>query len=209
MKAYQKLAVLGLLTVAPYVSAQEVPVTAKIRQTVTVSVPGKPPVTTVAEGEFYRASDGSQLTVWKTDPGAHLGPAVPFGRLISNRYSGVYVLNYRQGNAIQQAKLSNPFHGPHQMNPSAPTLGEDSVEGVKCTRLRAKLGSTGQQIGESCFSFDYGLELRSDVSPPHASNPTRIVEELYGIQLNVEPDPKLFDLTGFTQLAKQDSAPSH
>jgi hypothetical protein len=163
------------------------PITARMRQTWETIVDGKIVETRTNEGIFYRNSRGSTLERWNDN-------AQPARLFISGH--GGYLVYYESRMAFGSVFEEG---GSWLFNPNRPYnfLGQDSVESISCIYSEIPLGPHVEHAGKACWSSDYKVELKNDWTVPSARGLTPQVFELYDIKLNVEPDPNLFDLTGF------------
>lgn len=195
---------LGLLLVLAYLPilayAQQVPVSANLRQRVDDLIDGKVVSSLVTERIFYRAVDGSTLAV--VTPKGQQSPNS--GTLWDNRTGISYRLDLKQHIASEDP------HSPHVPNRpqsveyyrSFPT---DSVEGIRCNVVPLWMHSADGSLanpgnpGRSCVSAELGLELRSDVAFQSGPGRTKhLVSEFFNIKVNPELDPALFDVRRYT-----------
>lgn len=187
----------------PSAHAQFTPVTAKIIETVETIVDGKVAQMKTRTGNFYRAADGSELRQWLKPDGTP-----DWGDLNDNKTRLSYKLDYTNRVArgttpppgVKAAPLQPGFMGGQQALSGFP---QDAVAGIPCAVVPAKLARPGSQpieIGHVCKSVQYDLELRMDLTTQvvGTSKTVHQVIELQDIQLGVVPDPKLFDLQGYT-----------
>jgi len=180
------------------------PLTAKFRSTGQIIVNGKVVETHVRMGLFCRASDGSTLRRPVSFDGKPLKGGMARATLFDKAHGTNYVIDYEKREALQQ--LTPPFIG---LVPSAPprsaasvSSGESSVEGYACTLRPVYAVKPAGTIlmGTNCVSEQYDLILKTDVTRPSdlvKGKAAHETTELYDIQIGVEPDPKLFDLSSF------------
>lgn len=208
MKKYIFLAAFALLTCGS-ASSQWVPVQGKIRETREVFLNGQKVETHVREGLFYRSSNGSTLTHWTQTDGDTQRST---GTLADNSTMVNYQLDFTNRIAIERRSVLPPgVNGP--LLPTAAPASEKAPEiflgGVRCrtmpanfrTKADADAGKPFVRAGEVCWSNEYSLLVREDLRLRRSGErEERFVFEVFDIEPNVEPDPKLFDLRarGFT-----------
>jgi hypothetical protein len=191
-------------------SAQTVPVCAKVRTTTEITADGKVVKTTVGGGFFYRASNGNSVRqLRKVGEDGALGD-VNVADFTDKEHGITYRLNYTDHHA-----LVTP---PYLLNiltvnetPTPEGLAQDSVEGISCMQhaVRRKVADQPPaDVGYACVSErNNDLELKREVTETITTSPGRVVHStsaLYDIQLGVEPDPKVFDLKDFSILRLPD-----
>jgi hypothetical protein len=197
------VATLWIFVLFPGLYAQSVPVTAKVRNTGEVVLNGKSIETHVEEGVFYRSFTGVELRQWLTTDGNPVHGKMAMAAIYDAPNDVNYWLDSVAHNAyVQPASTVNLPDGSSSGQPQ-PALGESSVEGIPCSIFPVYTLQSGQRIliGRTCKSKQYNLVLRMEYTKP-TKDPTekqyRTTTEYFDVQIGVEPDPKLFDLTAFT-----------
>jgi tetratricopeptide (TPR) repeat protein len=187
-------------------SAQTVPVAAKIRLTTELLVAGKVVSTKVQEGYFYRASSGWYLKQWRKVGDSSAPGDVNNAALTDAQHNVEYALVYDQHRAI----ITPPYLFREIAAPAsepAPPGGflHDTVEGVACVKRPLRLNVSGQphtELGYSCVAEGYNdLELKREFTDAVQNSPDKtkhVLYVLFEIQFGKEPDPALFDLKSFT-----------
>ena len=191
------------VVVVPSVNAQFTPVTAKISETVETIVDGKVMQTQTRWGNFYRTADGSELRQWLKSDGSP-----DLGNLIENKTQMSYKLDYTlriaRGTAPPPGARVSPlqpgYMGGQKVLERWP---RDAVEGIPCAVVDVKLHAPGRDrvlIGHSCNSAQYDVVLKMDRTTSQLGTKKTFhqVIELKEIHLGAAPDPKLFDLQGYT-----------
>lgn len=175
------------------VFGQWLPVLANVRETVEMNSGAGTTIET-HYGSFYRASDGSTLLVWYTGSDRRSRNA---GELFDHKGLGVYDIDYERGTAFKKATLPSPRKIPPPDKQVAFRLRAESIEGVQCEVGPAMLkkGDKTTRIGEFCYSSEYFLVLREDVTLPGGIHK---LYELEDIHLNTEPDSAWFDVSGLS-----------
>ena len=181
-------------------NAQSTPISAKMRLTFEISANGKIE-THVQEGEFYVASNGSELQRWTMRDGKDTTGEM--AGLTDAAHNTGYKIDYRNRVVYEQPFPRNTSLAPSSKAPASRNLSQDSVEGYPCVRYPARLilpGKPPTVIGYSCRSESYdGLELKRETTNVDSSGRTvHSTFELYEIRPGVEPDAKLFDISSFT-----------
>jgi hypothetical protein len=176
---------------------QAIPITAKINERTDVIEHGKTIESYSRSGTFYRTADGSELYAWTEVNGK---PSTR-GSLWSPKTGNSYRLDLQAHSAIQNL---NEHRFPTSNNEQAPLgLSEDSVEGIPCKVVQVDIQAPRKPIslnaGHACWSYEYDLELRSDVSVPSGADKVQHhVKRLTDIKPNAQIDEKLFDLSRYT-----------
>ena len=176
---------------------QAIPITAKISERTDVIEHGKIIESYSRSGTFYRTGDGSELYAWTEENGKHSTR----GSLWDPNTGNSYRLDLQAHSAIQNP-IKHRF--PTSNSEQAPaSLPEDSVEGIPCKVMQVDIrGSripTSLNAGRACWSNEYDLELRSDVSVPSGADKVQHhVKRLTDIKPNAQIDEKLFDLRRYT-----------
>lgn len=178
------------------------PLVARFRSTGEIMVNGKVVETHVKEGFFYRASNGSELRQSMTLDGKPLKGAMARAHLFDKAHGTNYLVDYDGKEAFQESVPSFSALIPATPPRSATKVpsGESSVEGYTCTLhpIYAVKPAGTSLIGTNCVSEQYDVILKTDVTRPSAlvkGKAAHQITELYNIQMGVEPDPKLFDLS--------------
>ena len=176
--------------------AQWVPVVAKIRMVHQTIVDGKLVRSETKEGDYYRSSDGSVLRHWKTVNGDE--QAGGRGELLDNKNLASYQLNYHTKQAFQSEwKMAKPSPDVFRAEPPK-SLGEDSIEGIRCTIVPAQFqdgfGQPPKDAGRTCVSTDYALTLRTDITVRQGTTIEHTLIEMFDLRMHQEPDAKLFDI---------------
>jgi hypothetical protein len=179
------------------------PISAKMRLTTEVSVNGNVEKTHTQEGDFYIASNGSELQQWTTRDGKETTGEMRWAGLTDAVHNTGYKVDYQNRLAYEQPFARNASPAPSSKAPASQNLSQDSVEGYPCVRYPARLilpGKPPTVVGYSCRSESYdGLELKRETTTIDSSGRTvHSTFELYDIRPGVEPDARLFDLSNFT-----------
>jgi hypothetical protein len=198
----------AMLIGATGVSGQFVPIVAKARESSQVVKNGQVVETTTRDGEYFRSSDGSYMFRW--NKATKNGVDTPAGTadLFDNKNVKQYHVNYNTQSAYARSDAKDPVNVQKKMTPdmffnlrSAPHE-DSSVGGIPCALFHSRLKMPGQPVkdgGTACASIEYGLYVRLDVRiPMKDGGMSQQLTELYDIKLNVEPDPKLFDMRSLT-----------
>src|SRR5262249_38183845 len=146
------------------------------------------------EGAFYRNSEGSTLTRFTKINGIEKRG---IGQLFDKRNSVTYQLLYEAGKAMEGPV--KPERIPPDLFSKIQPIGHDSVDGISCNviqiNLKRSANAPEEQIGSQCVSPEYGLMLKQETNVTRPDG-TRVhaVTRMFNIQMNLAPDPKLFDL---------------
>ena len=176
---------------------QGIPITAQISERTDVIEHGKIIESYSRSGTFYRTADGSELYAW-TEVN---GKPSRRGSLWNPKTGNSYRLDLQDHSAIQNV---HEHRFPTSNNEQAPAgLPEDSVEGVPCKVVQVDIQEPGKprslNAGRACWSYEYDLELKSDVSVPSGADKVQHhTKQLNDIKPNAQIDEKLFDLSRYT-----------
>jgi hypothetical protein len=177
--------------------AQWVPLTAKITESKsTLDASGNVIDQQTREGYFFRSSNGSELTQW-------LGPngSPGSGILLDTTSKARYKINYVSKTCAGEGKYV-PLPQPPLDKSRAPTqniIREDVVAGMGCT-VQPNISKSTDMDGEVCFSFQYGLVLRSKLTQTDRKTglSAHYKRELSDIKLNVASNHQLFDVSQYS-----------
>lgn len=203
MNPYRHLFLIAVLLFATSAGAQFMPLTAKMRQTVDTTNRQTGATThLIAEGEYYRSSDGSRIMRWTTRNGSRAAGEAMRGSLWDNKTGTAYSLDFLNKRAVFRA-------APGPTSPDTSTKGterlpERTIDGVPCKlepteKVNPSKGPAGNGVvmGTTCFSTDYDLIVEQDITSPSQNGTTVVhsVFELYEIHIGQEPDANLFDVS--------------
>lgn len=186
-----------VMTSASVSSAQWIPATARITETVETIENGKITKVERREGYFYRNSEGSTLKYWERLNGNELPGAE--GWLEDNKNLLSYSIRMTTKEAIQQSDKTRekPLSPAIYRFASASSLGDDFIAGIRCRRRPVVViwpDGRRERVGENCISLEYALELRGENRVTQHGVTRHTIMELHDVQLGVEPDSKLFDV---------------
>lgn len=180
--------------------AQFMPVVAKMKRTEVTMQGGKIIQTKVSEGVYYRTDDGSYFQQWTRVNGREEPNKTKFAGLFDNRAGILYRLDLTNHLAYQTDKSVSLIRPDASLYKGyTPDLAKDSVEGIPCvsmpTRVLQPDGKTSIQIGYTCQSVEYNLELKHDLTVTQPDGRTiRDTYQMYDIHVGTEPDAAIFDL---------------
>jgi hypothetical protein len=195
---------LGLLVLLFSSAAYGQAVTAQQRVTEeTIAPNGKVIASHIRDGVYYRTSAGATLQQFTTLDGQRLVGQQAWAVLWDNGVN--YQLDYTQHRAYV---FPNPAFTMPSSSPKV-ERSQSSVEGIPCMLWPVYLVEAGTRtlIGHGCNSEKYNLALKVDVTIPGRNGQSiHKVTEMYGIQIGLEPDPKLFDVQHNFTIYRPDAA---
>lgn len=201
---FRKAALLGLLlTMTSVARAQFVPVVAKMKRTEIVRQNGKIIRTVSSDGAYYRPDNGSYYRQWTTVNGKKRPGETDSAGLFDNRTGILYRLDLTDHLAYQRGTVK-----PVKINASvyrgyAASAARNNAEGIPCaslpTRVLAPDGKSSVDVGRTCESAEYNLELIHDLTVVQP-NGQKIEDrfQLYDVHVGTEPDHAIFDFRKFT-----------
>jgi hypothetical protein len=185
--------------------AQIAPVVGKQRIVRDVTDPeGKLVSHSVTLRKYLRNSAGSTITQTYSAQGGEA--EILSGQFEDYSRRKIYQLNYGNHEAVELADLPSGPH-PEYLAGTKSALGEETVNGFPCLIHPTYLISDGTKrlIGKAYDSARYGLHIKEDNTFEFSGTRTHEIVELYDIQF-VEPDPKEFELEGFSFKGKGPAA---